>query len=173
MPGARAGGTWPNSRLPTTDRSSRTTTENRSAECRSGTTRRATGCHGCRDPERDGTVRFGTTTRSLLIMSFCEARKSLCFCTSSPQVKRYAFSRCSLCRLRRHFQRTTSAPVIAGMAVGVGMIASHEPGRMDMIQLKSAPEVAAQCMKVNVAALNNRRCHRAAAQRHGHHGRRR
>ena len=49
-----------------------------------------------------------------------------------------------------------AAPVIAGMAVGVGMIASHEPGRMDMIQLKSAPEVAAQCMKVNVAALNNR-----------------
>ena len=49
-----------------------------------------------------------------------------------------------------------AAPVIAGMAVGVGMIASHEPGRIDMIQLKSAPEVAAQCMKVNVAALNNR-----------------
>lgn len=49
-----------------------------------------------------------------------------------------------------------AAPVIASMAIGAGMIASHEPGRIDMVQLKSGPEVAAECMKVNVAALNNR-----------------
>jgi|RhiMethySRZTD1v2_1073278.scaffolds.fasta_scaffold608544_2 hypothetical protein len=49
-----------------------------------------------------------------------------------------------------------AAPVIAGMAVTAGMIATHEPGRIDMVQLKGSPEVAAECVKVNVAALNTR-----------------
>lgn len=50
----------------------------------------------------------------------------------------------------------SAAPVLAGMAVGLGVVTSHEPGKIDMVQLNGNPEVAAQCVKGNVAALNNR-----------------
>jgi hypothetical protein len=42
------------------------------------------------------------------------------------------------------------------MAVSLGLITSHEPGKIDMVQLKGNPETAAECMKVNVASLNSR-----------------
>ena len=49
-----------------------------------------------------------------------------------------------------------AAPVIGAAAVGFGIVASHTPGAPDTVQLKGTPEVAAHCMKGNVAALKTR-----------------
>jgi hypothetical protein len=50
----------------------------------------------------------------------------------------------------------SATPVLAGMAVSVGLIMSHEPGRLDAVQLTNKPEVAAECVKRNVVSLKSR-----------------
>ncbi|MGZ8155951.1 MAG: hypothetical protein ACXWUK_11670 [Burkholderiales bacterium] len=50
----------------------------------------------------------------------------------------------------------SATPVLAGMAVSVGLIMSHEPGRLDAVQLTNKPEVAAECVKRNVVSVKSR-----------------
>jgi hypothetical protein len=51
-----------------------------------------------------------------------------------------------------------AAPVIGGAAVGLGIVASHALSQPDtlQVQLAGTPELAAECMKRNVSALNTR-----------------
>jgi hypothetical protein len=49
-----------------------------------------------------------------------------------------------------------AAPVIGAAAVSLAIIAAHKPEEPDLVKLSGSPEVAAECMKRNVAALNTR-----------------
>lgn len=45
-------------------------------------------------------------------------------------------------------------PVLGTAAVALGIIATHTPAAPDAMRLAGTPEVAAECMKRNVASLN-------------------
>ena len=48
------------------------------------------------------------------------------------------------------------APVVAAGLVGLGLVVSHTPGQQDIVKLAGNPEVAAECLKRNVASLGTR-----------------
>jgi hypothetical protein len=50
----------------------------------------------------------------------------------------------------------SAAPVLGAAVVSFGIIASHQPGLPDTVQLKGEPELAAECIKRNVASLNSK-----------------
>ncbi|HYH41535.1 MAG TPA: hypothetical protein VD867_06105 [Burkholderiales bacterium] len=49
-----------------------------------------------------------------------------------------------------------AAPVIGVAAVGFVIVAAHDPHRLEEARLAGNPEVAAECLKRNVASLNTR-----------------
>ena len=49
-----------------------------------------------------------------------------------------------------------AAPFIGAAVVGFGIIATHEPGRLESATLKGNPERAAECIQRNVSSLNTR-----------------